>query len=142
VTNPSRFRPESAFGVLLAVGCGIWRFAAGSPPAPTELWQLVAYTGVALLAIGLVRDLYIKFFMKAEAPKRAGEKLICLESLIGSLLVAAGLGLLGLGVTRPFETEAATLGVFLGGLFVVSDFMKDVVVVFRREKDHLNLIPW
>ena len=135
-------RYETALGVLVAGGCGAWRFAGGSPAVSVELWQLVAYTGVALLAIGLVRDLWIKFFIKAEAPKRAGEKLICFESLVGSLLVASGLGLFGLGVARPFDTSAATLGIYLGFLFVVSDAIKDVVVVFKREKDHLNLIPW
>jgi hypothetical protein len=135
-------RREAAFGVIVAIGCGVWRGVGGSPAVGVELWELVTYTGVALLGIGLVRDLYIKFFMKAEAPKRAGEKLICFESLVGSLLVASGLGLFGLGVTRPFATETATLGVYLGVLFVVSDLIKDVVVVFKREKDHLNLIPW
>jgi hypothetical protein len=135
-------RWEAALGVIGAIGCGVWRGVGGSPPIGIELWQLVAYTGVALLGIGLVRDLYIKFFVKAEAPKRAGEKLICFESLVGALLVASGLGLFGLGVTRPFDTVAATLGIYLGALFVVSDLIKDVVVVFKREKDHLNLIPW
>ena len=140
--NLASKRREAALGVLVAIGCGVWRFAAGSPPVVVELWQLITYTGVALLGIGLVRDLYIKFLVKADAPKRAGEKLICFESLVGALLVAKGLALLGLGVARSFDTEVATLGVYLGALFVVSDLVKDVVVVFKREKDHLNLIPW
>ena len=118
------------------------RPAASSPRIGVELWQAVTYTGVALLGIGLVRDLYIKFLVKAEAPKRAGEKLICLESLLGMLLVSSGLALYLLGVARPFEPEAATLGIALGVIFIASDWIKDVVVVFRRKKDHLNLIPW
>ncbi len=60
-----------------------------------------------------MRDLWIKLFVKAQAPKRAGEKLICFESLVGSLLVASGLGLFGLDVVRRFDTKAPTLGVYL-----------------------------
>src|SRR5688572_21721728 len=82
----AKMRSETVLGVLLGVGCGAWRFVAGSPAVAVELWQVVTYTGVALLGIGLVRDLYIKFVVKPGAPKRAGEKLICFESLVGSLL--------------------------------------------------------
>jgi hypothetical protein len=135
-------RREALLGGVVIAGSAVWRIAAASPIVGVELWQLVTYTGVALLGVGLVRDLWIKFLVKAAAPRRTGEKLICLESLTGGLCVVAGLTLCGLGVARVFDVAAASLGVYAGVLLVASDFIKDVVVVFRREKDHLNLIPW
>jgi hypothetical protein len=107
-----------------------------------ELWQVVAYSGAAFLAIGLVRDVWIKLARRASAPRRAGEKLICFESLAGALLVASGLALLGASVHRPFHPTVAGLALWGGLLVVLSGETKDLVIVFKREKDHLNVIPW
>jgi hypothetical protein len=133
---------EKWIGAALVLGSALWRFGFAAPEVEVELWQYVAYTGVAFLAIGLVRDLAIKFSRAPREPRSAGEKLICFESVAGALLVAAGLSLLGLEVHRAFHPTLASLGIWAGFIFVASGETKDVVMVFRREKNHLNLIPW
>jgi len=134
---------ELGIGAVVLLGAVGWRVAAEPPLVQAELWQAITYPGCALLGIGLVRDLWIKLVKRpVREARRSGEKLICLESLVGALLVASGLGLLGLGVMHELDLRASTIGMALGVTFLVSGAIADVVVVFKRDKDHLNLIPW
>ncbi len=45
VADAARLRSKTTLGVLVAAGCGAWRFAGGSPAVAVELWQVVTYTG-------------------------------------------------------------------------------------------------
>jgi hypothetical protein len=135
--------PESWIGGGLAAAGLVWRLAFPHPSVEIEFWQGVTFTGAAFLAVGLVRDVLILLLAKRTCPpKRAGEKTICLESLVGPLLVFAGLGILGAGVHHAFRPPLPSVGIYLGLLFIVSGRTKDVVVVFRREPNHMNVIPW
>ena len=133
---------ETGLGVLLALVAVVWRLGFESPEVEVDVWQYVTYTGVALLAVGLVRDVIVKLTHRGPPPRRAGEKLICFESTVGALLVASGLALLGAEVHRAFHPALASLALWGAFLLVVSGKTKDVVMVFRTEKNHANVIPW
>lgn len=134
---------EAILGLLVAMAALGARFTGFDRDTDVELWQYVTYTGAGFLAIGLVRDVLILIRRGgARQPKRAGEKLICFESLAGSLLVVAGLALLLASVERQWHPSLSSLGIYAGAIFVASGGTKDVVLVFKREKDHMNLIPW
>lgn len=135
--------PEAAIGALLIVAMTVWRFSFPYSKVDVEFWQYVTYSGGVFLAIGLVRDVIIKLTAKSTcAPQRAGEKMICLESLVGPLLVFGGLAALAVGVRELFRAPIPYLGMYLGVIFIVSGLTKDIVIVFRREKNHINVIPW
>ena len=134
---------EAILGLLIAALALAARFTGFDRETDVELWQYVTYTGVGFLGIGLVRDVLIVIRRRgARQPKHAGEKLICFESLVGSLLVAAGIALLLADVKREWHPALSSLGIYAGAIFVASGGTKDVVLVFKREKDHMNLIPW
>jgi hypothetical protein len=133
---------EARIGGALALAGAIGRFGFDARPVEVELWEAVTYSGAAFLAIGLVRDVAIKLLRRGTAPRRSGEKLICLESLLGALLVASGLGLLAIDVRRAFHPAVASVAIWGALLLVLSGETKDLVLVLRREKDHANLIPW
>ncbi|MBI3725287.1 hypothetical protein HY251_15250 [bacterium] len=134
---------EAALGLLVAGAALVFRFAGSDREVEVQLWHYVTYTGAAFLAIGLVRDMILILKRgRTEKPRHAGEKLICFESVSGALLVMAGMALYLVGVERAWHPDLSWLGVYAGGLFVVSGQTKDVVMVFKREKDHANLIPW
>lgn len=134
---------ESVLGVLVISGSIAWRFAWPYKTFDVHLWQTLVYGGAAYLFIGLVRDLYIKLSGKAGCElRKAAEPTICLESVIGPLIIAVGLIALGIGVKHVFHAPLPFLGVALGALFIVSGLLKNIVLVFRYEKDHISLIPW
>ncbi len=134
---------EAVLGVLLIAGSVAWRFAWPYTTLDVHFWQYVTYAGAAYLAIGLVRDILIKLFAKGGCElRRAGEFTLCLESTVGPLIVAAGLGVLAAGVKHVFHMPLPSLGIALGALFIVSGLLKNIVIVFRYEKNHVSLIPW
>ena len=135
---------EIVIGILLIVGAAVWLFT-GSVPAPltVQFWQLVTYSGVAYLAIGLVRDVLIRFLVKRpEKLRRADYPTLCLESFVAPLVVLAGLGILLAGVRHAFQPTLPALGLALGALFILSGLLKDIVIKFAREKHHTSYIPW
>jgi hypothetical protein len=135
-------RIEGILGALVLVASIAWRFALAHASVEVELWQVVTWTGAAFLAIGLVRDVVLRLTVERRPPVRAGEKLICFESVAGALLVAAGLALLALDVHRIFLVAQPTVASWAGALLITSGLTKDVVMVFKREKNHANIIPW
>jgi hypothetical protein len=135
-------RIEGILGTLVLVASIAWRLALAYASVEVELWQVVTWTGAAFLAIGLVRDVVIRLTVERRPPARAGEKLICFESAAGALLVAAGLALLALDVHRAFLVAQPTVASWAGALLIASGLTKDVVMVFKREKNHANIIPW
>lgn len=134
--------PEIVIGLLLAAAGLVWRFAFDPPERDVELWLLLTAAGGIYLAIGLVRDVMIKLFVKPGPPCKAEHPTICLESTIGPIVVAVGLAVLLIGIRFPFRPSYALLIVALGGLFAVSGLLKNVVVSFRIEKNHSSFLPW
>jgi hypothetical protein len=136
---------EIVLGVLVLLSGITWRALGDSAHLPVQLWQAITYAGVAVLGVGLIRDLSIvirRFRKKSGPPRCACDKMICLESTVGSLLVASGLGILLLGVQHEMLVRHASLAIAAGVVLIASGYGKDVVVIFRREKDHQNVIPW
>lgn len=134
--------PEIVIGLLLAVTGLVWRFAFDPPERDVELWLLVTAAGGIYLAIGLVRDVLLLFFVKPGPPCKAEHPTICLESTIGPIVVALGLTVLLIGVRFPFRPSYGLLLVALGGVFAVSGLLKNVVVSFRIERNHRSFLPW
>lgn len=137
--------PEVLIGGLLIVGGAIWRlaFPGTYQVLNVQFWQWLTYSGAAYLAIGLVRDLYLKYAKKPTCPPvRAGEPTICLESTVGPIIVGMGIAVLAVGVRHVFHTPLPAIVIGLGVLFVLSGVSKDIVIVFRRDPNHISLIPW
>ena len=137
-------RPETILGALAFVGGAACLAVRDTPVVSVELWQAITYSGVAFLGVGLARDLWrIMRRTPGEArPKRAGEPLICFESLAGGLLVVVGLLALAGDVRRTFQPQAAALAAYAGVLLVLSGLTRNTVIACRCEKDHASVIPW
>jgi hypothetical protein len=131
---------------LLATGLALMVLA----PA-TRVWiqpsLLLVWAGAALLAAGLARDL-ARLALEAPAPAApppAGaprELRICLESALGALAVAGGLAW---RLAAPAGGQAIGLGAFVVGLALVVGFghlSRNVIVAFRMEPAHRNVLPW
>lgn len=137
--------PEMLIGIAVIAGSIAWRVGgfADYPTVEIQFWQLVTYSGAAYLAVGLVRDVIIKIFLKAQCPIRKAEHpTICLESTIGPIIVFQGLGVMLAGVRHEYALAAPTLGIVFGALCILSGLLKDLVVTFQREKNHIAFIPW
>jgi hypothetical protein len=108
--------------------------------------MLVVLAGVVLLASGLARDLARIALhgrpIVASADGRPGELRLCLESTLGLLAVAVGLG------GRVWQAcpviPVPVGGLVLGGAVVAAlgHLTRNLVVVFRREANHRNVVFW
>lgn len=139
---------ETVLGAACIVVGAVAGLTTDAPPAfSVPLWLAIDASGASFLFVGLVRDLWL--LVKARRAGRSArrertgpEKPICLESLLGSLVVAVGLVFLALGVRHGFEPGWPGVAIWAGVLLVLSGLVKDVVLVFRIEKDHGNVILW
>ena len=131
---------------LLAGGVALMLFAPAA-----RVWiqpsLLIVWAGAALLASGLARDL-ARLALEERAdrarPAAGGPKelRICLESALGGLAVAGGLAW---RLTAPAGGQAIGLGAFVVGLALVVTFghlSRNVIVVFRIDPAHRNILPW
>jgi hypothetical protein len=107
---------------------------------------LIVWAGAALLAAGLARDLArLAVEERADVMRPAAtqkELKICLESALGGLAVAAGLAW---RLTAPAGSQALGLGAFVVGLALVVTFghlSRNVIVIFRIDPEHRNILPW
>jgi hypothetical protein len=128
--------------VLIALAAPVAWLATGGLAWSLPLGKLVAYSAVVLLGQGLVRDLAkLAARRLAGAPAPATQRLLCLcaESSAGLALVAAGIGLMLLGIDRPVVLDQARLT--LGGLLLLAAgfVAKDYVLVLRRVEDHATI---
>jgi len=108
---------------------------------------LIVCAGAALLASGLARDL--ARLALEERPDGASpaagarkELRICLESALGGLAVAGGLAW---RLAAPSGGQAIGLGAFVVGVALVVTFghlSRNVIVVFRIDPAHRNILPW
>jgi hypothetical protein len=132
-------------GTALGVGTAL---LVAAPALHAEITRpmLVVLAGVVLLASGLARDLArlaLEDRPGATAPDgRPGELLLCVESTLGLLAVAAGLGgwFWQAGPVIPVPVG----GLVLGGAVVAAfgHLTRNLVVVFRREANHRNVVFW
>ncbi len=138
-------RIECLVGVLSAAGGGaILAHDVNQPVGAVRLSDIVLGLGVAVLGIGLLRDLghlalHGRFGCNScRLPK--GVQVLCAESVVGVGLVALGLFFLAVDLGRAYALTPGSLAIYLGSAFVVSGLIKDRVVLIRRIDDHRDIV--
>lgn len=125
-------------------GIGAWLVAPLLPGRPTP-GDLLLTAAALLLLQGLIRDIGL-LAVRGRDTKAANmpARCLCVESAVGAGGVAAGLGLLGVGIGAPFALPAWGWGLLVIAVTTTGFALKDYVVGwppwrFRREPDHLSL---
>ena len=132
-------------GTALAAGLAL---LLAAPTARVLItWpMLVVLGGVVLLASGLVRDLAriaIEGRPVVTAPDRQpGELRLCLESTLGLAAVAAGLGWRFWSAGAPAPVSLGGLVLALAAVATFGHVTRNLVVVFRQEPAHRNVVFW
>ena len=111
------------------------------------LGELIAGSALLILVQGFFRDLWL---LREARRKPAGTpareaRCMCVESALGLTGVVAGIGLVGLGLTRPVFVSAAGLAGAVGTALLAGFLLKDFVFEWSpwkiyREKDHAQVI--
>jgi len=129
----------------LALGAVLW-VAAPAIRAATTWPMLVVMSGVVLLASGLARDLVrIAIEPRPMASPREGqpgELRLCLESTLGLSAVAGGLAWRFWIPSPPITPPLGALVVSLGAVATFGHLTRNLVVVFRREPAHRDVVFW
>jgi hypothetical protein len=129
----------------LATGAVLWAEAPGVRVAIT--WpMLVVIAGAVLLAVGLVRDvarIALEGRPVAATPdRRPGELRLCLESTLGLGAVAGGLLWRAWSAGPPVTLPLGVLVLGLAAVAALGHLTRNVVVVFRQEPAHRNVVFW
>ena len=132
-------------GTALAVGLALLLAAPAARVLIT--WpMLIVLGGVVLLASGLARDLAriaLEGRPMATAPDRhPGELRLCLESTLGLAAVAAGLGWRFWSPGAPAPVSLGGLVLALAAVATFGHVTRNLVVVFRQEPAHRNVVFW
>jgi hypothetical protein len=123
--------------ILLALG-GLW-LATGGLAWTLQFGTVVAYASAVILGQGLTRDLVRLAVDRRDGPKKR-MMCLCAESSIGILLLAAGLGLLLIGISDTVTLSQPKLVGLVAGLLVLGFLAKDYVLIVRKEKDHGSVL--
>ena len=129
----------------LATGATLW--AVAPAVRATVTWpMLVVIAGVVLLASGLARDLARIALdgrpVAATPDRHPGELRLCLESTLGLSAVAGGLLWRYWSASPPLTPTLGALGLGLAAVATFGHLTRNVVVVFRREPAHRNVVFW
>lgn len=111
------------------------------------LGEIIAGLSLVILLQGLVRDLWLLRQVRRQSnatPARAA-RCMCVESALGITGVLGGLGLAGLGFSRPVFVSGAEVLACLGAALLTGFLLKDFVFEgspFRiyREEHHAQVI--
>jgi hypothetical protein len=129
----------------LAIGAALWAAAPAARAAVTGP-MLVVLAGVVLLASGLVRDLAriaLEGRPAAATPdRRPGELRLCLESTLGLGAVVGGLLWRAWSASPPLTPPVGALVLGLAAVAAFGHLTRNVVVVFRQEPAHRNVVFW
>jgi hypothetical protein len=133
---------------LAAIPAGIAVTAWLAPRAGLrlDLGEWLAGGALLLLVQGFFRDLWLLREAKrhpAATPARAAS-CMCVESALGLTGIAAGIGLVGLGLMRPVLLGVAGLVATVGAVMTGGFLLKDFVFAWSpwkiyREKNHAQL---
>jgi hypothetical protein len=108
--------------------------------------MLVVTAGAVLLAVGLVRDvarIALDGRPAAATPdRRPGELRLCLESTLGLGAVAGGLLWQAWSSGPPITPSLGALVLGLAAVAAFGHLTRNVVVVFRQEPAHRNVVFW
>jgi len=129
------------------VGIMWWAAALGVALHPGRVWMLSISdvfrgAGILLLAQGLVRDLLLLAVQCPRPPQAAPRRMLCLcvESSVGSALIAICIVLAGLGM---HEQVGLSKAVVLGGgaaLWSFGYLTRDLVLQVQRSPDHRSIL--
>jgi hypothetical protein len=99
-----------------------------------------------LLAVGLVRDVARIALdgrpVAATPDRRPGELRLCLESTLGLGAVAGGLLWRAWSSGPPITPSLGALVLGLAAVAAFGHLTRNVVVVFRQEPAHRNVVFW
>jgi hypothetical protein len=114
-------------------------FGLGDLSWTPKFGALVAYAAALFLGQGLVRDLVR---LGIEGRKDPTKKLLCMcaETSIGVVALAAGLGLLMIGIKDTVALTPMRVTAIAAGILVAGFIAKDYVLIIRRETDHGSVI--
>lgn len=133
--------------VLIALAALASAVLGGMFPSSLSPGILVLTASSMLLGQGLLRDLWVKYGVKA--PAHQGQKIVCMcmESTVGMTGVIAGVAVLFAGVDGNWMLPAWFWPAFVAGMGVCGFVMKDLIIdidnrSIRREKNHRSIIVW
>ena len=112
-----------------------------------EAGELIAGAALLILVQGFFRDVWLLRQARrqlAAAPVREA-RCMCVESALGLTGIVAGIGLVGLGFTRPVFLVVPVLATAVLAAMAVGFLLKDLVFEWSpwkiyREKDHAQVI--
>ena len=108
--------------------------------------MLFVIAGAVLLAVGLVRDVARIALagrpVAATPDPRPGELRLCLESTLGLGAVADGLLWRAWSAGPPVTPPLGALVLGLAAVAAFGHLTRNVVVVFRQEPAHRNVVFW
>lgn len=119
---------------------------APRPGVSLELGELIAGAALLILVQGFFRDLWLLRQARRGSVVPAREaRCMCVESALGLTGIVAGIGLVGLGLTRPVQLGVAGLAAAVCGTMTAGYLLKDFVFEWSpwkiyREKDHAQVI--
>lgn len=119
-----------------------------TPPAGMrlEIGELLAGGALLILLQGFFRDLWLLRQARRQPPAAVREaRCMCVESALGLTGIVGGIGLVGLGFTRPVSAGASSLAAGVAIAMVAGFLLKDFVFEWApwkiyREKDHAQVI--
>ena len=134
--------------LLICIVAGAAWFFAARLPHQLAAGEVIAYSSAFLLFQGLLRDLWIKYVAKPEAPAQPRKfACMCMESTVGAAGVIAGLTVLLCGIRTSVQLPLFFWPALVLVVGAIGFLIKDLVIDWktwkvRREKDHQSVIPW
>jgi len=125
------------------VGIAWWSAALRHGPVwMLSISDLFRGSGILLLAQGLVRDLVLMAVIRVRPPRAAPRRMLCLcvESSVGSALIAICIVLAALGMHERVGLSAAVVLGGCGALWSFGYLVRDLVLQVQRSPDHRSIL--
>ncbi|HET6763905.1 MAG TPA: hypothetical protein VFH27_09535 [Longimicrobiaceae bacterium] len=135
-----RFEVVTGVGAVL-VSAVLWMLPAGRHVGAVLLADVFRWGGVILLVQGFFRDIHILLTRRRAGRDEARVGLwICVESTLGLLLIAQGIGLFLLEVPTLVRLPVAAWCLGLAAWWLFGYATRDLILELRRDPDHLSLL--
>ncbi len=122
-------------------GVAIWSQGLGQVtyPAAAYIWA----AGLVLLLYGFVRDLYLLRQCRCEEAEQQGvqSSMICVESLVGLVVVGEGLLLHWLEWTPRLQAPVGLLLCVAAVVMAFGHLTRDWVLILATVPNHHNILP-
>ena len=124
---------------LIVVALPATFFLAADLSWTPRFGALLAYCAAVVLGQGLIRDL-VRLGIEGRKEPTNTMMCLCAESSIGVAVLAAGAGLLLLGIEDTITLSAGGLTCLLAGILLGGFVAKDYVFIVRKETDHGSVL--